>query len=196
MHARAAAARATAAVLGTVALPLPVHDARADIAARPSLIAHRGASAYAPENTLDAVGDAASLGILWVENDVQRTKDGELVVIHDDSLRRTTDAEEVFPGCAPWKVKDFTAAEIARLDAGSWFDASYAGAHVARLPLRGIRLRRARAHRTARQADGGVCLDRRGRLDRSARRRLRRRRRHQAQARRGAAGLAGTEYQY
>ncbi|CAM5492343.1 Glycerophosphoryl diester phosphodiesterase OS=Streptomyces griseomycini OX=66895 GN=FHS37_000195 PE=4 SV=1 [Streptomyces griseomycini] len=58
------------------------------------------------------------------------TKDGELVVLHDDSLQRTTDVEEVFPGRAPWKVRDFTAAEIARLDAGSWFDPAYAGARV------------------------------------------------------------------
>jgi glycerophosphoryl diester phosphodiesterase len=130
MHARVVAATTTAAVLGTVALLLPAHDARAGIASRPSVIAHRGACAYAPENTLEAVDEAASRGILWVENDVQRTKDGELVVIHDDSLRRTTDAEEVFPGRAPWKVKDFTAAEIARLDAGSWFDAAYTDARV------------------------------------------------------------------
>ncbi|WP_281259550.1 glycerophosphodiester phosphodiesterase family protein, partial [Streptomyces glaucescens] len=95
---------------------------------RPAVIAHRGASAYAPENTLAAVDKAAELGIEWVENDVQRTKDGELVVIHDDSLRRTTDVETVFPDRAPWQVRDFTAAEIARLDAGSWFGPAYAGA--------------------------------------------------------------------
>ncbi|MFJ9023106.1 glycerophosphodiester phosphodiesterase [Streptomyces sp. NPDC102259] len=131
MHARVVAVAATTtAVLGAVALLLPVHDARAGNAFRPSVIAHRGASALAPENTLDAVDEAAALGIPWVENDVQRTKDGELVVIHDDSLRRTTDAEEVFPGRAPWKVRDFTAAEIARLDAGSWFDAAHTGARV------------------------------------------------------------------
>ncbi|MFJ8105212.1 glycerophosphodiester phosphodiesterase [Streptomyces sp. NPDC096132] len=129
MHARALAATTTA-LLGTVALLLPVHDARAGIAARAAVIAHRGASALAPENTLDAVDEASALGILWVENDVQRTKDGELVVIHDDSLRRTTDVEEVFPDRAPWKVKDFTAAEIARLDAGSWFGDTYTGARV------------------------------------------------------------------
>lgn len=70
------------------------------------------------------------LGIAWVENDVQRTKDGELVVIHDDSLARTTNVEQVFPGRKPWLVKDFTAAEIARLDAGSWFSEEYAGARV------------------------------------------------------------------
>ncbi|MFF4584638.1 glycerophosphodiester phosphodiesterase [Streptomyces sp. NPDC001388] len=129
MHARAVAATTTA-LLGTVALLLPVHDARAGIPARAVVIAHRGASAVAPENTLDAVDEAAALGIRWVENDVQRTKDGELVVIHDDTLRRTTDVEEVFPDRAPWKVKDFTAAEIARLDAGSWFGETYAGARV------------------------------------------------------------------
>ncbi|CAL9424449.1 glycerophosphodiester phosphodiesterase [Streptomyces griseomycini] len=130
MHARTVAASA-AALLGTAALLLPLSPVRAvDGGARPLVIAHRGASAYAPENTLAAVDRAAALGIDWVENDVQRTKDGELVVLHDDSLQRTTDVEEVFPGRAPWKVRDFTAAEIARLDAGSWFDPAYAGARV------------------------------------------------------------------
>ncbi|MEG8280859.1 glycerophosphodiester phosphodiesterase [Streptomyces sp. AHA2] len=130
MHARAVAA-STTALLGTAALLFPHSPARAADDGRPPLvIAHRGASAYAPENTLAAVDKAAELGIRWVENDVQRTKDGELVVMHDDNLRRTTDAEEVFPGRAPWKVKDFTFAEIARLDAGSWFDPAYAGTRV------------------------------------------------------------------
>ncbi|MFF9203349.1 glycerophosphodiester phosphodiesterase [Streptomyces sp. NPDC014986] len=130
MHARAVTASATA-LLGTAALLFPLSPARAaDSGARPVVVAHRGASAYAPENTLAAVDKAAALGIDWVENDVQRTKDGELVVLHDDSLRRTTDVEEVFPGRAPWMVRDFTAAEIARLDAGSWFGPAYAGARV------------------------------------------------------------------
>jgi glycerophosphoryl diester phosphodiesterase len=129
MHARAVVATTTA-LLGAAALLGPASAARAHGGERPAVIAHRGASAYAPENTLAAVDRAAELGIHWVENDVQRTKDGELVVVHDDTLRRTTDAEEVFPDRAPWKVKDFTAAEIARLDAGSWFGASYAGARV------------------------------------------------------------------
>ncbi|MEV5884475.1 glycerophosphodiester phosphodiesterase family protein [Streptomyces sp. NPDC052020] len=130
MHARAVAATTTA-LLG-VCLLTPSSPAHAvDGGTRPpTVIAHRGASAYAPENTLAAVDKAAELGIRWVENDVQRTKDGELVVLHDDSLRRTTDVEEVFPDRAPWKVKDFTAAEIARLDAGSWFGPAYAGARV------------------------------------------------------------------
>ncbi|MGJ5750759.1 glycerophosphoryl diester phosphodiesterase [Streptomyces puniciscabiei] len=129
MHARVVAATA-AALLGT-AVPLsPGSDARAGDFREPVVIAHRGASAYAPENTLASIDKAARLGFSWVENDVQRTKDGELVVIHDDSLQRTTNVEQVFPGRAPWKVKDFTAAEIGRLDAGSWYSPAYAGTRV------------------------------------------------------------------
>lgn len=131
MHARAVAVTTT--VLLGAALQAPLSHARAPHGAdadRPLVIAHRGASAYAPENTLAAVDKADELGIRWVENDVQRTRDGELVVLHDDNLRRTTDVEEVFPDRAPWMVKDFTAQEIARLDAGSWFGAQYAGARV------------------------------------------------------------------
>jgi glycerophosphoryl diester phosphodiesterase len=129
MHALAVAATTTALVGTTLLFPTAgvrtacAHD-------RPLVVAHRGASAYAPENTLPAIDKAAALGFSWVENDVQRTKDGELVVIHDDSLRRTTNVERLFPGRAPWKVKDFTAAEIARLDAGSWFSSAYAGTRV------------------------------------------------------------------
>ncbi|MEU2772143.1 glycerophosphodiester phosphodiesterase family protein [Streptomyces sp. NPDC007162] len=129
MHARAVAATTTA-LLGTAALLSPVPAARAGDAGGPTVLAHRGASAYAPENTLAAIDKAAALGFTWVENDVQRTRDGRLVVIHDDSLLRTTNVAQVFPGRAPWKVKDFTAAEIARLDAGSWFSRSYTGTRV------------------------------------------------------------------
>lgn len=99
----------------------------------PLPVAHRGASGYAPENTLAAVDKAAALGIEWVENDVQRTSDGELVVVHDTTLDRTTDAEEVFPDRAPWNVADFTADEIAQLDAGGWFGKEYTGARVPNL---------------------------------------------------------------
>ncbi|MGW3204961.1 glycerophosphodiester phosphodiesterase [Streptomyces sp. NPDC001135] len=129
MHARVLAA-AAAAVLGTATLPSPTPDTGAGDVGVPTVIAHRGASAYAPENTLASIDKAAQLGFSWVENDVQRTKDGELVVIHDDSLQRTTNVEQVFPDRAPWKVKDFTAAEIARLDAGSWYSPAYAGTRV------------------------------------------------------------------
>ncbi|RBM08150.1 glycerophosphodiester phosphodiesterase family protein [Streptomyces sp. PT12] len=96
----------------------------------PVVVAHRGASGYAPENTLAAVDTAAETGTEWVETDVQRTADGVLVLMHDTTLERTTDAEEVFPDRAPWNVGDFTAAEIARLDAGSWFGEEFAGEPV------------------------------------------------------------------
>ncbi|WP_432053997.1 glycerophosphodiester phosphodiesterase [Streptomyces sp. bgisy022] len=130
MHARSVTASITA-LLGAAALLFPMSPAgAADTGGTPLVVAHRGGSGYAPENTLAAVDRAAALGFEWVENDVQRTKDGTLVVVHDDNLRRTTDAEEVFPGRSPWKVKDFTAAEIARLDAGSWFSPSFRGTRV------------------------------------------------------------------
>lgn len=128
MHARVAAAT-TAALFGGTVLILPTPHA---LVSSPStvVVSHRGASAYAPENTLASIDKAAAMGFSWVENDVQRTKDGELVVLHDASLARTTDVKKVYPGRAPWKVKDFTAAEIARLDAGSWFGGRYAGTRV------------------------------------------------------------------
>ncbi|MDJ1133163.1 glycerophosphodiester phosphodiesterase [Streptomyces iconiensis] len=136
-----AAASTTGALLGMSALFLTAAPtaAAADQPAQagagsphrsPVPVAHRGASGYAPENTLAAVDKADRLGIDWVENDVQRTKDGELIVIHDTTLSRTTDVEQRFPDRAPWKVSDFTAKEIRTLDAGSWFDAEYKGAKV------------------------------------------------------------------
>ncbi|MFE1792154.1 glycerophosphodiester phosphodiesterase [Streptomyces sp. NPDC059525] len=139
MYVRSAAA-AAAAFLGftltllggtaCAAAPGPGSASGATGLLGPTVYAHRGASAYAPENTLEAIDLAMRLGFDWVENDVQRTKDGELVVIHDDTLARTTDAEQVFPDRKPWRVKDFTAAEIARLDAGSWFSPRFTGARV------------------------------------------------------------------
>ncbi|WTR04995.1 glycerophosphodiester phosphodiesterase family protein [Streptomyces sp. NBC_00145] len=96
----------------------------------PVVVAHRGASGYAPENTLQAIDNADKLGFDWVENDVQRTKDGRLVVIHDTNLARTTNVEQVFPGRAPYNVRDFTAAEIAKLDAGRWKGAKFKGSRV------------------------------------------------------------------
>ncbi|MFF9778273.1 glycerophosphodiester phosphodiesterase [Streptomyces sp. NPDC013978] len=130
MHVRAVAA-ATTAFLGATVLLLPTSAAHAAAdAGNPLVVAHRGASAYAPENTLAAVDKAHEMGFDWVENDVQRTSDGRLVVLHDATLARTTNVEELYPERAPWNVADFTAAEIGRLDAGSWFGADYAGARV------------------------------------------------------------------
>lgn len=92
-----------------------------------AVVAHRGSSGVAPENTLVAVEVAIAQRANWFEVDVQRSRDGELVLLHDRSLARTTDVEEVFPDRAPWHVDDFTLAELRRLDAGTWFHDDYAG---------------------------------------------------------------------
>jgi glycerophosphoryl diester phosphodiesterase len=105
------------------------------------LVAHRGASAYAPEHTIAAYTLSMQQGADFVEQDLAVTRDGVLVCIHDLTLERTTDVEQVFPdrfvdvkdGPMPgkhWLVNDFTLAEIKRLDAGSWFDPKFAGARV------------------------------------------------------------------
>ncbi|MBJ2121915.1 glycerophosphodiester phosphodiesterase [Arthrobacter sp. MSA 4-2] len=94
------------------------------------VIAHRGASADAPENTLAAVALAVDHGADFVEIDVRRTLDGELVVIHDPTLQRTTDVLRVFPGRARYDVAGFTLPEIRDLDAGSWFGPGFAGVRV------------------------------------------------------------------
>lgn len=86
-------------------------------------IAHRGARSLAPENTLEAIKKAAQVGADAVELDVQLAADGGVVVMHDDDLVRCTDARTRFPDRAPWRVSDFTAADIRTLDAGGWFAA-------------------------------------------------------------------------
>ncbi|GAB3445476.1 hydrolase [Actinophytocola sediminis] len=93
-------------------------------------VAHRGASAHAPENTIAAVREGVAMGADMVEIDVQRTADGALILMHDTDLARTTDAEEVFPGRDSYAIVDFTMAEIDRLDAGSWFGEAFAGERV------------------------------------------------------------------
>jgi glycerophosphoryl diester phosphodiesterase len=92
---------------------------------RPLVIAHRGDSAYAPENTLEAALSAfEALAIAW-EFDVQLTRDGIPVVLHDESLMRTTDVAIRFAGdprrLQGFRVSDFDLDEVRGLDAGSWF---------------------------------------------------------------------------
>lgn len=88
------------------------------------VVAHRGASGEAPENTMAAFRAAAALGVPF-ELDVTLSADGEVVVIHDDSLQRTTDGEG-FVDETPWSA-------IAPLDAGAWHSAAFAGERVPRL---------------------------------------------------------------
>ncbi len=105
-------------------------------ASRKLVIAHRGASAYAPENTLPAFRLALDMGADYIEYDLQVTKDKQLVCLHDETLERTTNVEDVFPARSRiavgdksrkkrWYVYDFTLAEIKRLDAGSWAEARF-----------------------------------------------------------------------
>ena len=88
----------------------------------PLVIAHRGASGTCPENTLIAFARAAALGAHMIELDVQLTRDGEVVVMHDWTLERTTDGAGA--------VSDRTLAEIRRLDAGAWFGPAFRGTRV------------------------------------------------------------------
>lgn len=94
------------------------------------IVAHRGASSDAPENTIAAFRLADLQGADRFELDVQESKDHKLVLVHDTTLSRTTNVESVFPKRRPWRVRDFTLAEIRRLDAGSWFSKRYRGARV------------------------------------------------------------------
>ena len=96
----------------------------------PAVVAHRGASAEAPENTLAAVRRAIARDADSVEGDVQRTKDGQLVLLHDTTLARTTNVRRIFPRRAPWLVNDFTADEIGCLDAGGWHSQQFAGERI------------------------------------------------------------------
>ncbi len=86
-------------------------------------IAHRGARSLAPENTLSAARKALEAGAYAWETDVQMTRDGHLVITHDDTLERVTDVAEHpdFARRAPWRVADFTLAELRQLDFGSFF---------------------------------------------------------------------------
>lgn len=88
----------------------------------PTVMAHRGLSADAPENTLYAFSDAISAGADFIELDMQQTRDGVLVVMHDSNLKRTTGVNK--------DIWDVDYADIQDLDAGSWFDPAYANARI------------------------------------------------------------------
>jgi len=84
-------------------------------------IAHRGARSLAPENTLAAARKAFEVGADMWELDVQMTADGELIVVHDTTLKRTSNVKKIFPRRRPWRVHEFTLDEIRQLEFGSWF---------------------------------------------------------------------------
>lgn len=86
------------------------------------MIGHRGAAAYAPENTLAALRKANAIDCRWVEFDVRLTSDGKPVLLHDDRLERTTDGSG--------KVSALPLETVRQYDAGSWFDAAFAQERV------------------------------------------------------------------
>jgi glycerophosphoryl diester phosphodiesterase len=88
----------------------------------PRVIGHRGAAGVAPENTLVGLRRAHALGCRWVEFDVRLTADRELVLLHDDRLERTTGSRG--------RVGALASSAICCCDAGSWFDAAFAGERV------------------------------------------------------------------
>ncbi|QRG68268.1 glycerophosphodiester phosphodiesterase [Brevibacillus choshinensis] len=102
--------------------PIAVMAAPNEKADRVDTIAHRGASGYAPENTMAAFRKAVKMKADYIEIDVQATKDGKLVVIHDNTVDRTTDGTG--------KVSSFTLDEIRQLDAGSFFGPDFAGERI------------------------------------------------------------------
>ncbi|MCB4203491.1 hypothetical protein LF845_00790 [Deferribacterales bacterium Es71-Z0220] len=89
------------------------------------IIAHRGASFYAPENTMSAFKLAMEYGVDGIEMDVHVTKDGKIVVIHDDTTGRT--------GTRNIKIKNSNLKTLDKVDVGNWFDAKYMGERIPHL---------------------------------------------------------------
>ncbi len=88
----------------------------------PWVIAHRGASGHAPENTFAAFQRAVELGGTFIETDLHVTRDGRFVAIHDDTVERTTNGSG--------DVRNFTLDELRQVDAGMWFDRTFMGERI------------------------------------------------------------------
>jgi len=88
----------------------------------PSIVAHRGASGYAPENTMSAFEKALQMNANYLELDIQMTKDEKLVVIHDPTVDRTTSGTG--------EVRQYTYKDLRNLDAGGWFHKRFSGQYI------------------------------------------------------------------
>lgn len=88
----------------------------------PKIIGHRGAAAYAPENTLEGIRTAADMGIKWVELDVKLTKDQVPIIFHDEDLERITGSSGLIAQTNYEDLRD--------LDVGLWFGDSFSGLHI------------------------------------------------------------------
>lgn len=92
-----------------------------DLPPKPNIIAHRGASHLAPEDTIVAGEVAVEHGAVGWEVDIRISVDGELFLLHDDTLTRTTNVKDIFPNRKNDRAETFTLSELRQLDAGSWF---------------------------------------------------------------------------
>lgn len=92
----------------------------------PRLIGHRGAARYAPENTMASFQKAYDMGAQWVETDVRLTRDRQPILLHDDSLKRTTGIDAL--------ANELTLHDIRQYDAGSFYSPSYKGERIPTLP--------------------------------------------------------------
>jgi len=99
----------------------PANVYRTELPAKPKLVAHRGASHLAPENTLVAGEFAVKWGAIGWEVDVTISYDGVLFMMHDSTLLRTTNVEEIFENRKDDHASSFNISELKQLDAGSWF---------------------------------------------------------------------------
>lgn len=95
---------------------------RVDLKDRTEVMAHRGASAAAPENTMAAIEKAIAAGAHWVEIDVQRTADDQVVVVHDKDLMKI--------GGEPLVVSESLLGDIVKVDVGSWFNPDFANQRI------------------------------------------------------------------
>jgi glycerophosphoryl diester phosphodiesterase len=121
----------------SAAITLPAQEMKAPAldlvqASRPLIIAHRGYSSIAPENTLPSFQLALKAGADFVELDSHHTKDGVPMVLHDYTVDRTTDATNLW-GSAKIALATKTVAELKTLDAGKWFDTKFAGTKLSTL---------------------------------------------------------------
>lgn len=89
------------------------------------IIAHRGTTFWAPEETEAAMRWARNIGAHYLEFDLQRTKDNYLIALHDEKLTRTTNIANIFPERQNEPVSSFTYEELLKLDAGTWFNKQY-----------------------------------------------------------------------
>jgi len=119
-------------------LTLPIwfesaHIIDGDIPPKPKLIAHRGLAGGVPENTLAGFNKSAQIGAWGVESGISVTLDGVLFMMHDSTLRRTTNIEQVFPNRADENAMNFTWNDLSQLSAGSYYSNSFLEEKIPRL---------------------------------------------------------------